>query len=817
MTRKRVVIVVAVVVAVVTGGLVVRSRGGASEERGGDVIVFAPVERRTLQDVLTVNGEVRHEEIGTLNMLAPGRVTGVEVDDGDRVQAGDTVFAVDGRPAIAAQGDFPFWRPLEDGAVGFDVLQLEEILASEGYDPGPVDLDFTAATRSALVRWQRDRGYSATEKEPDETVTFQLQSGKGYDVGRRGSAGGTIVEAAGGTPPARAGIARGRARPMAPGDPTVSIAASPTRVAEGEASRFIITSDLDPPADVTVTFTLSGTAAPGSDYDALAGQAKLEVGESRVEVVLSTFDDAVLEPDETVIATVQAGAGYNVGPSSSATVTIVDGTIPELTITPTEVSVNEGGTATVTIVSDQPLKEDTQVQLSVGGSATGGDPADPDQDQDVDYVEIEEPVLMPAGATQVEIDVATVADSIIEIEEDVTIEIQEAQFPPDAYEVGAVFEATVTILDDPDDLPTLSIRADDDRTTEGQAAGFVVESDFEVTGDLTVSYVVWGTVTPDQDYPEPSGELSFANDDETTLDVSTKDDDLVEPDEALAVTLLPGDGYRLGAASSATVLVESDDLPELDVTGGGKVVEGGTLRFTITADQPPAEDTAVSFSVGGTAQAGADFEALEGVVLLRAGADRIDVEVVTIDDDAVFQPGDFVVGEWPTRIGSVLVDLGEFVPEGNPLMTLTEDELTVTIEMSPSDRAELDEGLRATVELAATGVTAPAVIEELEDAPDVDQSGGETYAGTVTVEGDLAVVDGATVSVDVVLEESVDVVTVPVAALVGVGDETEVRVVRRDGSLERVAVVTGLTEGAFVEIREGLSGGEQVVVEVDPA
>ncbi len=824
LTKKRLVVLGALIV--LAGGIFVFKQAGdegSGSGSGDEIIVFAPVERRTLQDVLTVQGEVRHEELGALNMLANGRVTGIEVEEGDTVDEGRAVFAVDGRPAIAAKGDFPFWRPLEEGSVGFDVYQLELILERNGYSPGAVDLDFTGSTRDALVRWQRDHGYSATEKEPDETVTVQLQqTGDGYTLGNDMVAAGRIVEQSGGeVPESSGGIGTSRPRwgalqPKADPLPKISIAASPTSIVEGEASRLIFTSDRNATADLTIRFAISGSATPGDDYDALSGEVELETGESRVELIVPSFADDDLETDETVVATLTSGTGYAIGGTSRATITLTDQTIAELTIDPSEISVTEGGTVTVNVVSDQALLADTQVEIAIGGEAVAGDPADPEPDVDIDYVELEDTLLMSKGSTSKSIRIETLPDSIIEGDEEITIQITAASFPEDAYEVGDVFEATVTIEDDAD-LPTLTIEEDSETTSEGTPATFTVTSDLEITGELDVSFVVSGSVTVEDDYPEPDETFAFAASDETTLSITTTNDDDIELDETLWVTLLPGEGYEVGELMAAATTIESEDVPELGITGGGTVSEGGTMTFVITADKAPVEDTTVVFTASGTAQMGTDFEALEGLVVLPAGATSVTISVLTIDDDARMQPGDFVVGDWPTRIGQVRVDEGEFLTEGMEIMQLTEDELTVTVRMSPSDRTELTDDLPATVELAATGATAPGNIIELSDAPDVSEGGAETYSGEVTVEGELTVVDGATVNVDVVLLEATDAIVIPVASLVSVGGGTEVRVVADDGSLQRTEVVTGLTEGAFVEVVDGLEGDEQVVVEVKPA
>ncbi len=133
--HKKLVAAFAVIAALILIRLFFFGGGGSSAD--DQQIVFAPVERRTLQDVVTVEGEVTHKEIGSLNMLTDGRLTALRVDDGDTINTGDEVLAVDGRPAVAVPGDMPFWRPLEEGAIGFDVYQLEQILSTVGFDPGP--------------------------------------------------------------------------------------------------------------------------------------------------------------------------------------------------------------------------------------------------------------------------------------------------------------------------------------------------------------------------------------------------------------------------------------------------------------------------------------------------------------------------------------------------------------------------------------------------------------------------------------------------------------------------------------------------------
>jgi multidrug efflux pump subunit AcrA (membrane-fusion protein) len=178
-----------------------------------------------------------------------------------------------------------------------------------------------------------------------------------------------------------------------------------------------------------------------------------------------------------------------------------------------------------------------------------------------------------------------------------------------------------------------------------------------------------------------------------------------------------------------------------------------------------------------------------------------------------------IVGAWPTRLGQVLVEEGEFVPAGTPLLSLTETGFTVTLSASASDRTKLEVGQAVTVTLVGGTQTAPGVISELDESATVDpETGQQSYEGKVELSGDLGAADGALVSIDVVIEERVDVITVPIAAVKQNGqgqDVVRVIDIEDGGTITEVPVTTGLSEGSFIEITSGLEGDEVVIVEVD--
>ena len=74
---------------------------------------------------------------------------------------------------------------------------------------------------------------------------------------------------------------------------------------------------------LTVNFSLSGTATTGVDYSVAGGSAYFPAGATEAVVTVTPLNDSVLEPAETVTLTLTPASTFQMGSSTSATVTIV--------------------------------------------------------------------------------------------------------------------------------------------------------------------------------------------------------------------------------------------------------------------------------------------------------------------------------------------------------------------------------------------------------------------------------------------------------------------------------------------------------------
>lgn len=119
--------------------------------------------------------------------------------------------------------------------------------------------------------------------------------------------------------------------------PAVSVAAGVNAAEPATNGTFIITlSTAAPAGGVTVNYTLTGTASPGSDYtDAQAGSVVIAEGNSSVTVTLNVVDDPEAEPAETIIFTIDnVTSPYTVN-TSSASINITSDDFSPISLTGT--------------------------------------------------------------------------------------------------------------------------------------------------------------------------------------------------------------------------------------------------------------------------------------------------------------------------------------------------------------------------------------------------------------------------------------------------------------------------------------------------
>ena len=251
-----------------------------SKERGSvDRLIAEKVSVRTLTEEITIRGEMRREELQTINATSAGRFSSVDLEEGDTVEVGSRLFSVDGRPSVAVTGDFSFYRDLSVGSQGPDVEQLEKILSEAGYMVGEVDQFFTEETRKGLAEWQKKFGFSGVTSEVEEVVTVSLLSNpSGYKVGAVNTVAIEILPS-NGQKDLSLDARQGTAVVAATQIPIVTIDVKPSVVVEGGRAFLEVLAEPAPSADIEVEIRVSGDALEEDDYKEIEKKIVIPKGE----------------------------------------------------------------------------------------------------------------------------------------------------------------------------------------------------------------------------------------------------------------------------------------------------------------------------------------------------------------------------------------------------------------------------------------------------------------------------------------------------------------------------------------------------------
>ncbi len=116
--------------------------------------------------------------------------------------------------------------------------------------------------------------------------------------------------------------------------------------------------------------------------------------------------------------------------------------------------------------------------------------------------------------------------------------------------------------------------------------------------------------------PTPSSITLKAGQTNAEVHIKPINDTLVNGTQTLTFQIAPNPAYRVASKQgSASMRFLDDDCPQVGIS----VAKDAPQTFSITAQPAPRRDMEIAYSVGGTAIAGVDYEALPGTVTIPAG------------------------------------------------------------------------------------------------------------------------------------------------------------------------------------------------------
>ena len=402
-----------------------------------------------------------------------------------------------------------------------------------------------------------------------------------------------------------------------PALPRLSLSSDKAGASEPDGTATLtasVASGEEPPDDLAITLTHSGQAASGTDYT--VATLTIEGGATSGETQLSVVDDPVAEGAEE-IRLIAGADGYL--DSAPLSLSLADDDSAGVSVTPTELTIAEGGSDSYEVVLTSKPSHDVTVTVSHGGDGDVG-------------IDDEELTFTGSDWDTAQTVTVSAAQDDDAIDDTATFSHTAASADMD-YNGATVLDVDVTVNDD--ETAGVSVTPTELAIAEGGSDSYEVVLTSKPSHDVTVTVSHGG----DGDVGIDDEELTFTGSDwdtAQTVTVSAAQDDDARDDAATfshAASSSDGD-YDGITVSDVDVTVNDDETAGVSVTPTElAIAEGGSDSYEVVLTSKPSHDVTVTVSHGGDGDVGIDDEELT-----FTGSDWDTAQTVTVsaaqDDDA---------------------------------------------------------------------------------------------------------------------------------------------------------------------------------------
>ncbi len=387
--------------------------------------------------------------------------------------------------------------------------------------------------------------------------------------------------------------------------PTVSFANN-AQSGEEDAGEMYVVAQLSAISgkDVTVPYTVGGTALPVLDYTIDDSPLIIPAGSQSNFITVTPENDELAEDNETVILNMGMPVNATQGAITIHSVVIEDSdTPPIVTFTTVEQLVNETqGSVTVTALMNVQSVKTVTVPVSLTGTAEEG----------TDYAISTKTITFAPGSAKVDITITIYQNDDGGSEADETI-ILTMGTPTNAV-LGNPSEQTITITH----LPTVWFSQASQSVAESAGLVSVVVQMWPAQGqDVVVPYSTGGTATRGdvtKDYTLagnsvtiPSGQTS------ATINLLVNDDLIDENDETVVLTLSSPPNILRASPYVHVATIIDNDLPAVVsfLTASQSITETNTtLAIPLQLSAISNKVITVPFNLSGTAIQDTDYSLL---------------------------------------------------------------------------------------------------------------------------------------------------------------------------------------------------------------
>ena len=375
-----------------------------------------------------------------------------------------------------------------------------------------------------------------------------------------------------------------------PDVPEVSLSVDNRSVAEGESVTVTVELSDDLAGNVTIPVELVSGTAESSDYDSTS-PVNIEIigGQTEGEHTINTYEDDDIEDESFTVAIDEDNLpiGTLLGSPASADITIIDASMPEISLSVDQDSVMEGQSITVTLELSEALAIDVTIPLMLSQGTAETD--DYDSTTPVN-------VVISRGQTTGEHTINTYEDDDIE-DETFTVAIDEDNLPT-GITLGSSTSAEVTIADN--DMPEVSLSIDQNSIAEGQSVTVTIELSEALANNTSIPLILASGTAESEDYDSSSpvnvditsGQTEAEHTINTYEDADTEDETFTV---AIDENNLPT-GVILGSPTSAEVKITDNDMPGILAPVSAQIDEGKSEAVQVSLMTQPSSDVTVTIT-----------------------------------------------------------------------------------------------------------------------------------------------------------------------------------------------------------------------------
>ena len=471
--------------------------------------------------------------------------------------------------------------------------------------------------------------------------------------------------------------------------------------------------------DVSVPFSLTGTAVQGSDYTITPSPVVIPAGSTSTTISVNLVDDGLTEGDESIILGLNTPSNATKGPQNIHTIIVTDAPDVEFSLASTAKS-EAMNTVSVMVELSKGSNQDVSVPISASGTADYG--------AYQDYTFTPSTLTIPSGSLSGMVMVTINDDKVDEFDEQVVFNLGS---PTNAH-LGGQTGHTLTILDD-DTPPQVAFNTGTQVVSEEIGTYFTTVFLDEVSGkEISLPFTTSGTVTSgDFTILNPSPLTIPAGSSSVDIEINISEGDGWEEDETLVLELDSPTNAVLGSPDQQSITI-TEDTPEPVVylsSATSSVIEGNTyLNLGVEMSNAWFEDIDIGYSISGTAQDGStqDYLVDASPLTIPAGRSHGDIQV-QINEDLVYEDDETLVltlesaGE---SSGTLTFTLDS--PQSHTL-TIVDDDAVPTVSFQSSGQNALETGGSISLVVEMTNPTSQDVTLPL------------SYSGTAAQDSDYTV------------------------------------------------------------------------------